>query len=60
MSDQSGTCYWCGSHHTGKCPMVKRIEYYENGTVKSVEFHAPSPISQPLDVANIKIGSTDA
>lgn len=33
-------CGWCGNgiYHFGPCPRVKKIEHYENGTVKSVEF----------------------
>lgn len=33
-----GACNYCGSNHEGKCPMVKAIEYYQDGTVKRVEF----------------------
>lgn len=32
-------CYYCGMYHTGLCSKVKKIEYYENGSVKIVEFH---------------------
>ena len=32
-------CHWCGGFHTGKCHLVKAIEYFENGTVKRVEFY---------------------
>jgi hypothetical protein len=36
-------CPYCSSeanqiYHSGKCPKVKTIEYYENGAVKKVEF----------------------
>ena len=31
-------CPWCSDHHSGRCPMVKAIEYHPNGTVKRVEF----------------------
>jgi len=36
-------CPWCSSplysvYHVGFCPRVKAIEYYENGTMKRVEF----------------------
>ena len=27
-------------YHLGKCPYIKAIEYYENGTVKRVEFNS--------------------
>ncbi len=32
-------CPHCGMGHTGTCPRVKAIDYYENGTVKRVEYH---------------------
>ena len=35
----SGQCAWCGGFHTQKCPLVKAIEYHENGTTKRVEFY---------------------
>lgn len=34
-------CGHCGLMHAGPCPRVKAIEYYENGTVKRVEYHTP-------------------
>ena len=33
-------CPYCGSlphQHIGQCPMVAKIEYYPDGTIKSVE-----------------------
>ncbi len=33
-----GDCAYCASSHPGKCPLVKSIEYHENGNVKRVEF----------------------
>jgi len=38
-----GGCPYCSSesvqiYHGGKCPKVKAIEYYPDGTVKRVEF----------------------
>lgn len=35
------TCSWCSGIHTGKCPLVKAIEYHPNGIVKRVEFYDP-------------------
>lgn len=37
-------CPYCSGgssqmYHGGTCPKVKSIEYYENGTIKKVEFH---------------------
>ncbi len=35
-------CQWCGGFHQTKCPMVKAIEYNQDGTTKRVEFYAPN------------------
>ena len=37
-------CPYCSSdnclvYHSGKCPKVKSIEYYPDGTIKKVEFN---------------------
>ena len=39
-------CEFCSDEynfisHFGKCPKVKSIEYYRNGTIKKVEFIDP-------------------
>jgi hypothetical protein len=35
-------CPYCGGRHKGiVCPKIRAIEYFENGTVKRVEFHGP-------------------
>ena len=39
-------CPWCSTQasnvfHTGPCPRVQAVEYYQNGTVKRVEFFEP-------------------
>lgn len=36
-------CGHCGLWHSGPCPRVKSIEYYPNGTIKSIEYHKPEP-----------------
>lgn len=36
------TCPYCGDYHKGVCPKVSRIDYFPDGTVKSVEFRGPS------------------
>lgn len=41
-------CGHCGAFHAGPCPRVKAVEYYPDGTVKRVEYHAPSPIHVDL------------
>jgi len=40
---QSFKCQHCGSiaEHQGRCPLVKAIEYFENGMVKRVEYMTP-------------------
>ena len=39
-------CQWCGNFHSFKCPMVKAMEYHDNGRMKRVEFFY-SPIDYP-------------
>ncbi len=36
-------CPYCGHGHTGTCPKVRAIDYYQDGTVKRVEFYEPKP-----------------
>lgn len=31
-------CPYCAASHEGRCPLVKAIEYFENGTIKRVEY----------------------
>ncbi len=33
-------CQWCAGFHATKCPLVKAIEYHQDGTTKRVEFYA--------------------
>ena len=40
---RENACPYCSSdsvqvYHQGKCPKIKSIEYYENGTIKKVDF----------------------
>ena len=39
FTDPYGACWWCGCHHQGVCPRIKRMEYDERGGIRSVEFH---------------------
>lgn len=39
----SAPCRWCGGWHSGVCSRVKRMEYHQNGTIKSVEFFGTQP-----------------
>jgi hypothetical protein len=41
-------CHHCGMWHGGQCPRVKRIEYYSDGTTKSVEYHDPNDRKHPF------------
>lgn len=41
-------CAHCGMMHQGQCPRIKAIEYYENGTVKRVEYLTPADSMPPL------------
>ena len=37
-------CGYCGMIHTGMCPLIEKIEYYPNGTVKSVKKYSWPPL----------------
>ncbi len=37
--DLPGKCHYCGQFHTGMCDRIKSIEYYQDGTIKRIEFH---------------------
>lgn len=39
-------CQWCAGFHTGKCPLVKSMDFYADGTVRKVEFYAPNDYPQ--------------
>jgi len=45
-------CPYCGMGHSGVCSRVRAIEYHENGAVRRVEFHEPTPL--PYVSASIK------
>jgi len=47
-------CRWCGMIHKGMCSLVKSIEFYEDGSVKHVEFHNRSSLIEQFT----KIGQT--
>ncbi len=54
-------CPRCGgTHRLEQCPQVKSIEYYEDGSVRRVEFHEslrPSEPSAPLVARQLVVGS---
>jgi len=31
-------CRYCGGHHAGVCPRVKSIEYFQDGSLKLIQF----------------------
>lgn len=37
-SDCDNKCQFCGMIHTGMCPLIKSIEYYESGVIKRISF----------------------
>jgi hypothetical protein len=41
------TCPYCGFLHKALCSKIRAIEYFEDGTVKRVEFHSPAPLVGP-------------
>jgi hypothetical protein len=43
--DPAGKCQWCGMIHVARCPLVRALEYFDNGMLKRVEFHDPLPIN---------------
>lgn len=40
----SNSCQHCGNWHSGICPKVKAIEYYNDGTIKRVEYFGNEPV----------------
>ncbi len=54
-------CKHCGNTHETRCPWVKSIEYFEDGTIKRVEYmtpadyvtmpaYVPYPVPQPYPI----------
>ena len=44
-NDYANLCGHCGAVHMGTCPRIKAIEYFECGTVRRIEYHAPAPLT---------------
>ena len=40
-------CQWCGQTHGIRCPELRAIEYYENGSIKRVEYLTPADMKPP-------------
>ena len=48
-ADASPKCSHCGQPpHPGVCPMVKAVEYYENGQIRRVEYKGASDYMAPF------------
>jgi hypothetical protein len=58
-STSSSICIYCGGYHPGQivCPRIIKIEYYEDGHVKSLEF-ADKPPALPLRLGRGSITAT--
>ena len=41
-------CQWCGTDHGPRCPIIKSIEFYQDGTVRKVEFVTVADHLAPL------------
>lgn len=59
--NQTEPCGYCGNHHHAKCPLVRAIEYFEDGRIKRVEFitpadHMPSLGPSPIDIGRTMFG----
>lgn len=50
MSDTNvlETCPYCGICHTGRCPQLRSIEYYPNGTIKKITYENGQPEPPPI------------
>lgn len=46
-------CRFCGMIHGVMCPAVKAIEYFEDGTVKRVEFKTAADYAAPIQIAPV-------
>lgn len=44
----TNACAHCGNGHIGRCPLVKSIEYFEDGRIKRIEYHEPHQYTPPV------------
>ena len=44
--------------HKTTCARIRRIEYFENGATKAIEFHSPAPVTFGGAVAGLPDAST--
>jgi len=47
VSSMTEKCKHCGNTHETRCPWIKSIEYFEDGTIKRVEYITPADYSMP-------------
>ena len=51
-------CPRCGGGHAlAQCPQVAAMEYYEDGRIKRVEYHAPPPARDPITTVTLLGGA---
>jgi hypothetical protein len=53
------TCKHCGLIHDEVCSRIKSIEYYQDGTVKKVEYHDPQNIVPNYNFSKIPSQQTN-
>ena len=53
--EADGKCRFCGKFHGVQCPDVRAIEYYENGSIKRVEYKTAADFAQPWNHGNLII-----
>lgn len=58
LEDVKSECRWCGLTHSGRCPLVEALEYYEDGKLKRVEFQKVDKL-QPIGPNDVLILRTE-
>jgi hypothetical protein len=48
-------CKHCGNIHEFRCPLVKSIEYYEDGTLKKIEYMTPADYGTMSTVISVPV-----
>jgi hypothetical protein len=44
--NEIATCQWCGSIHVGICWRIAAQDYYEDGSIKRIEFVQPELVEE--------------
>lgn len=55
-SGVAAPCPYCTGRHRGKCHLVRAIDYYENGSLRRVEFYSPGEIASASTAAIVRPG----